>query len=257
MLPVGIILIILGIIIFIASFLVPEMMSNHEEDVKVRQEDVEKAVSNEMKNMKGKIEGTVNEAVEYAMEKTERSLSKLSNEKIMAVNEYSDTVLKEINKSHEEVMFLYDMLNSKQANLQNTAMEIERRAKEAEETAKTAKETVEVVEETLSSVKEEAIKNSIEAETKGFMAGIGEPIEDSEKERVLEQQIVENSTDAEEEDTLETMEENSEDLENKNYNDIILKLHQEGKSQLQIAKELGLGIGEVKLVINLFEGVGG
>ncbi len=256
MLLVGIILIILGIIIFIASFLIPEMMSNHEADIKVSQEDVEKAVSNEMKNMKGKIEGTVNEAVEYAMEKTERSLSKLSNEKIMAVNEYSDTVLKEINKSHEEVMFLYDMLNSKQANLQNTAMEIERRAKEAEETAKSAKETVEVVEETLSSVKEEAIKNSIEAETKGFLGGIGEPIEDSEKERVLEQQIMEISADVEEE-TIETMEENSEDLENRNYNDTILKLHQEGKSQLQIAKELGLGIGEVKLVINLFEGVGG
>lgn len=84
MLLVGIILIILGIIIFIASFLIPEMMSNHEADIKVSQEDVEKAVSNEMKNMKGKIEGTVNEAVEYAMEKTERSLSKLSNEKIMA-----------------------------------------------------------------------------------------------------------------------------------------------------------------------------
>ncbi len=255
MLLVGMILIILGIIIFIASFLIPEMMSNHEEDIKVRQEDVEKAVSNEMKNMKGKIEGTVNEAVEYAMEKTERSLSKLSNEKIMAVNEYSDTVLKEINKSHEEVMFLYDMLNSKHANLQNTAMEIERRAKEAEETAKTAKETVEVVEETLSSVKEEVIKNSIEAETKGFLAGIGEPIEDSEMERVLEQQIVEMPADAKEE-TIET-EEIREDLENRNYNDTILKLHQEGKSQLQIAKELGLGIGEVKLVINLFEGVGG
>ena len=53
MLLVGIILIILGIIIFIASFLIPEMMSNHEADIKVSQEDVEKAVSNEMKNMKG------------------------------------------------------------------------------------------------------------------------------------------------------------------------------------------------------------
>ena len=40
MLLVGMILIILGIIIFIASFLIPEMMSNHEEDIKVRQEDV-------------------------------------------------------------------------------------------------------------------------------------------------------------------------------------------------------------------------
>ena len=33
----------------------------------------------------------------------------------------------------------------------------------------------------------------------------------------------------------------------------ILTLHQEGKSNMAIAKSLGLGIGEVKLIIDLFE----
>ena len=33
----------------------------------------------------------------------------------------------------------------------------------------------------------------------------------------------------------------------------ILKLHQEGKSNMAIAKSLGLGIGEVKLIIDLYE----
>ena len=33
----------------------------------------------------------------------------------------------------------------------------------------------------------------------------------------------------------------------------ILALHQEGKSNMAIAKSLGLGIGEVKLIIDLFE----
>ena len=39
-----------------------------------------------------------------------------------------------------------------------------------------------------------------------------------------------------------------------NSNEQILKLHREGKSNMAIAKELGLGIGEVKIVIDLFEG---
>ena len=39
-----------------------------------------------------------------------------------------------------------------------------------------------------------------------------------------------------------------------NNNDKILRLHKEGKSSVAIAKELGLGVGEVKLVINLFKG---
>ena len=37
-----------------------------------------------------------------------------------------------------------------------------------------------------------------------------------------------------------------------NNNEKILKMHKAGKSNMAIAKELGLGIGEVKLVIDLF-----
>ena len=34
-----------------------------------------------------------------------------------------------------------------------------------------------------------------------------------------------------------------------------MELHKAGKSNMAIAKELGLGLGEVKLVIDLFEGM--
>ena len=40
----------------------------------------------------------------------------------------------------------------------------------------------------------------------------------------------------------------------RNKNEMILKLHREGKSNVEVARELGLGMGEVKLVIDLFEG---
>lgn len=40
----------------------------------------------------------------------------------------------------------------------------------------------------------------------------------------------------------------------RNSNERILELHKAGKSNMAIAKELGLGLGEVKLVIDLFEG---
>ena len=41
----------------------------------------------------------------------------------------------------------------------------------------------------------------------------------------------------------------------RNSNERILELHKAGRSNMAIAKELGLGLGEVKLVIDLFEGV--
>ena len=41
----------------------------------------------------------------------------------------------------------------------------------------------------------------------------------------------------------------------RNSNERILELHKAGKSNMAIAKEIGLGLGEVKLVIDLFEGM--
>lgn len=84
----------------------------------------------------------VDEAIGYAVEKTERSLERLTNEKIMAVNEYSDTVLQEIHKNHEEAMFLYDMLNDKHDNLKNTVSEVNRTVKEVEQTKQEAEAVV-------------------------------------------------------------------------------------------------------------------
>ena len=40
-----------------------------------------------------------------------------------------------------------------------------------------------------------------------------------------------------------------------NNNEKILALHKKGKSNIAIAKELGLGVGEVKLVLDLFKGM--
>ena len=44
------------------------------------------------------------------------------------------------------------------------------------------------------------------------------------------------------------------DEPNANSNARILQLHKLGKTDVEIAKELGLGLGEVKLVIGLYKG---
>ena len=41
--------------------------------------------------------------------------------------------------------------------------------------------------------------------------------------------------------------------DNSNKNERVLALHKQGKSNVAIAKELGLGVGEVKLIIDLFK----
>lgn len=129
-----IVLLAAGGIIFILSFLIPDKKGEVSEQSRALVKDeIADMVGNEMESIKGQVDGVVEEAVTYAMEKTERSLERLSNEKIMAVSEYSDTVLSEIHKNHEEAMFLYDMLNSKHSSLKETVAAVDRTVKEVEE----------------------------------------------------------------------------------------------------------------------------
>ena len=97
-------LLIIGGIVFAASFIF-----SFNSDKKAEREFT---LSDKQKeDMKNQIIAVFDEQLEGLTEKTEIQLDKMSNEKIMEMNEYSETILGEINRNHNEVMFLYDMLN--------------------------------------------------------------------------------------------------------------------------------------------------
>lgn len=224
---IEVVLLIAGGIIFVLSFLIPSREENSRiQTVPVAKEEIKELVSREMDSVKDHVDDVVEEAVTYAMEKTERSLERLSNEKIMAINEYSDTVLAEIHRNHEEAMFLYDMLNSKHNNIKNTVSEVNRTMKEAEETVSTIQrltpETAETPKAAFVRAAEEQMANAVRELPK------------APKEPEKEPQKDENGTAG-------------------NSNERILELYSRGMSDVQIARELGLGVGEVKLVIDLFD----
>ncbi len=275
----AIILLIAGVVVFAASFLLPERLETPQESRKLAEEEIRTMVSREMDGVKGHVDGVVEETVTNAMEKTERSLERLSNEKIMAVNEYSDTVLQEIHKNHEEVMFLYDMLNNKQTSLKNAVSQIdqavkktveaakgaEAAAKGAEETAKGAEATAKGAEETAkeaAQIAKEAAENAKEAEdvVHSFQRLDVEEAAAPPKEPVLE---VPRPKPGAVQPPVEILQPPASDVDisftqetegaGRNCNEKILQLYQAGKSKVSIAKELGLGVGEVKLVIDLYK----
>lgn len=325
-------LLILGIGAFVASFIIPEKKSKEsaqEIDIEV----IRKLIEKEMEAAKTKVAEVVDETLEYAVEKTERASERISNEKIMAISEYSETVLADMNKTHQEIMFLYDMLNDKHENLKETAKQVDRQAKEAEEKANAAanalaaKEeasallekqvqlTTQVVEAKISEVKiSEAKKEESKKEEKAdFVPMESKPLERitldkifgdnipteivtgeqlaSSEPKPLEEKNIEVYSFAEQaprverpvkkeaqaarlEDSVQAMKQQEEKQEREpepkveapkepeisqepvpeNNNDKILRMYKEGMSSVDIAKELGLGVGEVKLVINLFKG---
>ena len=225
-----IILLIAGGIIFVLSFFIPDGKGKSGGADGLAEQEVKKLVSQELEAVRNHVDDVVEEAVTYSMEKTERSLERLSNEKIMAVSEYSDTVLAEIHKTHEEVMFLYDMLNNKHTSLKNTVAEVNRAVREAEEATLALKQLAEA------------------AETEA--AQISEASRDMEPEKAMPE-AVEEPTDGQ--DTDSGSEGAAEEGEYGSDKEKIKALYRQGRSVADIARELGLGVGEVKLVIDLFQ----
>lgn len=131
-------LLIFGAGAFAGSFLIKGKSEKKDDGQQFDADLVRSFIEKEMEDAKGRVTEVVDETLEYAVEKTERASERISNEKIMAISEYSETVLADINKSHQEVMFLYDMLNDKHNNLKETVKHVDKTAKEAEEAANAA-----------------------------------------------------------------------------------------------------------------------
>lgn len=56
---------------------------------------------------------------EEALDSTDNKLSKILNEKIMGLSEYSQQILEKMEKNHSETVFLYDMLNEKEKEIKD------------------------------------------------------------------------------------------------------------------------------------------
>lgn len=261
-----IILLTAGAIIFILSFFIPERKTEISVQSKdLARDEIAALVGKEMESIRGHVDDVVDEAVTYAMEKTERSLERLSNEKIMAVNEYSDTVLSEIHKNHEEAMFLYDMLNSKHANLKDTVSVINKTVKEAEEavtglqklapeamtglqrlapeTVNSSPSPVPIAADASRETGQERVKRMRAAATAPIAAEPSAPADNASAAVRGKQEAAPGRVSF----LSET------DSNGQNNNQRILELYHQGRSKVAIARELGLGVGEVKLVIDLFK----
>lgn len=317
MTPMEIALLATGVIIFVISFLMPEVpMKKSDREIAAEKEEARRLVEQEVDTMRLRVGEATNETVEYAVDKAERSLERVSNEKIMAVDEYAGTVLEEINKNHQEVMFLYDMLKDKQTDLNNTIREADAAAKEIESISHSARDASETLLRGMSvaSVSQKGLTNEQKSvfdikipdpepvvfengpaasATKGSdggpargraltqskieaqLLGINKPEEalakaitadapEPLKEKVVYDilsggaykggNIVNVEAPAEGAATAADFESMSGSITEApaNNNDRILAMADQGLDTIQIAKTLGLGVGEVKLVLDLF-----
>ncbi|HWT76787.1 MAG TPA: DUF6115 domain-containing protein [Mobilitalea sp.] len=228
--PLEIALIIIGIITIIISCRLVDRPDKSAEQAAILPFSYESSVSDEDKRkLMEKLNEMVNDINEDTIVHTDDALSKISNEKIMAVNEFSDQILEKIKRNHEEVVFLYNMLNDKEKELKAAVKEIDQSKKKVQDIIE-SRASAEKVQDVKKDKSQTAEKLSTQAaNVEKSVKAADTPVE------ITQDPLVINSLSS-------------------NNNSEILALYSKGKSVMEISKLLGLGQGEVKLVIDLFKG---
>ncbi|MCR5402816.1 MAG: hypothetical protein K6E91_03235 [Butyrivibrio sp.] len=136
-----IVLVVAGIAAIILGYLLPAGKEMDEEDKKLMEKEIRELVRREVEGQKDAIADMIDDTVENSLDRTERAMERISNEKLSAIGEYSDTVISDIHKNHDEVMFMYDMLNDKHKNLTSVMGEVTKKADEARQVVRDAEIT--------------------------------------------------------------------------------------------------------------------
>lgn len=231
------ILLLIGVVFMIGSFFVTEKLSPSElnQIAELSEEELKRIIDRGLKNAETRIADAIDEQVDQSSEKVDRSLDKVTNDKIMAISEYSDTVIESMNKTHNEIMFLYSMLNDKHTELTGMAADLQRLAADVRSLEEKAPLTVpQAAPERAAAVSAASAVTLVPVET----------ADTTERETAAAAAPAEQK-----EEMPETEETKQEGLHAE-----ILKLKKLGMTEVQIAKKLGIGIGEVRLVNGLYRG---
>lgn len=240
-----VVLIMVAVTIIVISFLITDKKESAAEQI--NSEDIKNLTSNIIKE---EIQSQLSELSDDVLENVEAKLDKLANQKIMAVGNYSEDVLKNIEDNHNEVMFLYNMLNDKETTLKNTVRDIEAVKVSVKQMSDTVQNSREIK-------KESGRKNSRGKKSRNTSSQKQNEESIKNQENNKNQENSRNTTQIQEsvkEDNARELifgeEEKSEIVENKEK---VLELYRQGRTNVEIARELNLGIGEVNLVLGLFK----
>ncbi len=231
-------LIVIGVVFLVGSFFVSDKLSQKDVDqiAKMSEEELRVILDRQLEKAKAEIQNAIETGIDETTEETKRALEKETNDKINGISEYSDTVLESINKSHNEIMFLYSMLNDKHKDLTDLAANLQK------------------LTANLHDVEQQMTEKTLRAQARLQQPEpvIEKPAKVQKKEIPVEKKVKSESIKKAVE--VRKKPETDTEINEKNDNDAILRLHAEGKSDVEIAKLLDRGLGEVRLVIGLHRG---
>lgn len=280
-----VVLLLCGIICVAVSFIMGDSKKKNKDD-----KNYDANLTEEQKeDIRRQVTDIIDEEMLNASEKTEVSLDKISNTKILEMNEYADNILGEINRNHNEAVFLYDMLNDKAKEVKSTVKDVNVTKKQVEKIQAEVTSAAANPEEDNAYADKSGDKSQRRSEhefrsmTPEIVREIGMPVtseyDDSQEndsygtggadindgmdmvspqELMAVSQMLGQDMQQNIQQNIQTVSAQDNGMHDNgthglNRNDEILSMYESGMDSRQIAKELNLGIGEVRLVIDLYK----
>lgn len=280
-----VVLLLCGIICVAVSFIMGDSKKKNTDD-----KDYDANLTEEQKeDIRRQVTDIIDEEMLNASEKTEVSLDKISNTKILEMNEYADNILGEINRNHNEAVFLYDMLNDKAKEVKSTVKDVNVTKKQVEKIQAEVTSAAANPEEDNAYADKSGDKSQHRSEhefrsmTPQIVREIDMPVtseyDDSQEndlygtggadindgmdmvspqELMAVSQMLGQDMQQNIQQNIQTVSAQDNGMHDNgthglNRNDEILSMYESGMDSRQIAKELNLGIGEVRLVIDLYK----
>ncbi len=236
--PISIILIVLGIALLVGScFFGKDELKEPEYDELLNRLAKRELSAEETERIRQTVDQIISDKTEEVIIKTDDYLSQVANEKIMSVDEFSKQILERLDKNNSDVMFLYNMVTETKEELKTEIAN-----------AKKAKEALGKAVEKKSEEPAGATVKKQESVSKLRVASKTEPV----KRPVVKKEPKEQNPDEITALLAATMNQETSDLDGDMPKEKILELYKSGKSIRDISRELGMGQGEVKLVVDLY-----
>ncbi len=229
-------LLLIGVVFILGSFFIIEKLSPTELSrvAELSEDELRMVMDRELETAGAKISDMADQAVDLSMNQIQRKMEKDTNEKIMAISEYSDSVMEKLQKINNEVTFLYSMLGDKHTELNESMAQLNDLILECQ-----------------------AAQAQTEAAKQLYRELQNCPVQDdaaNEADKVSDEADEEKQPEElEKQPGLETVED-TDDVVRANIREKILERYRAGEDLKDVARDLGLGFGEVKLIVELYKG---
>ena len=229
-----------GVVLFLGSFIFVQQLSGSdiEEIKKLSEGEINLLIDSQFRKKESELAEKLLDTTEKIYDEFDRKTDRETNDKILEIGKFSEeikgqseTILNSINKSHDEVIFMYGTLNDKQEKLTKMTAEMQQ------------------MESNLRYLKESVNQLLEEMEHRNV------PVERQEETDLIPvpQEVILTMKDEFEKRMDDEAFNHREPREAEGRNGKIVSMYREGFSEVEIAREMGIGLGEIKLILGLFE----